>query len=80
MGKKAAQGKIEIRDLEDRSTVIQSFKLSGVDEKVNECGSSELRSQLCLWPECGFDWLKKSFIRYAVGFVRIRVMNKCVGG
>jgi hypothetical protein len=44
MGKTVAQGKIEIRDFGNRPAVIQSFELLGLDEKVNECSSSEFRS------------------------------------
>jgi hypothetical protein len=44
MGQKAAQGKVEIRDFEDRPFFLQSFKLSYLDEKVNECGSNEFQS------------------------------------
>jgi hypothetical protein len=44
MCKKVAQGKVEIRDFEDRPAVVQSFKFPGLDEKVNERRSSEFRS------------------------------------
>jgi hypothetical protein len=44
MCKKVAQGKIEIRDFEDRPAVVQSFKLPCIGEKVNERRSSEFRS------------------------------------
>jgi hypothetical protein len=43
MGKKVAYWKIEIHDFEDRPAVIQSFELPCIDEKADECSSSEFR-------------------------------------
>jgi hypothetical protein len=41
--KKVAQRKVEIRDFEDRPAVVQSFKLLGFEEKVDEYRGSEFR-------------------------------------
>jgi hypothetical protein len=70
MGKEVVQGKgkskFTIRDFKDRPAVIQSFKISGLDEKVNECGGSE----------CGFDSMKKLFSQCDFGLVRLGVMSR----
>jgi hypothetical protein len=49
--------------------VIQSFKLSGLDEKVNECGGSEWR----------LDWMNGWFIHCDFGLVRIGLMGRMYG-
>jgi hypothetical protein len=39
IGKKVAEGKIEICDFKHPPAVLRSFKLLGLDEKVNDCGA-----------------------------------------
>jgi hypothetical protein len=44
IGMKVTQEKIEICDFEDRPAFSQSFRLLSLDEKINECGSSQFQS------------------------------------
>jgi hypothetical protein len=76
MGKKIAEGKVEIRDFEDKAIFLQLFKLPCLEEKVNECGSSEFPSELCLGCEYGFHVMDKSFVDSDFGVVRISVMSR----
>jgi hypothetical protein len=61
--KKSEIGNSGFRRSDRGHSVIQ---LSGLDEKVNECGSGE----------CGFDWMKKLFIHCDFGLVGIGVMSR----